>query len=46
MVGALLAHLFLFGIGFATVVVVLLLGGVLTIGWQEKARWMNGGSCR
>jgi putative oxidoreductase len=41
MVGALLVHLFIFGIGFATVIVVLLLGGVLTIGWHEKPRWVE-----
>ena len=41
MVGALLVHLFVFGIGFATLIVVLLLGGVLTIGWHERARWLK-----
>lgn len=41
MVGALLVHLFIVGIGFATVIVVLLLGGVLTIGWHERARWLR-----
>lgn len=38
MVGALFVHILIVGIGLPTVIVVLLLGGVLTIGWHERAR--------
>ena len=36
MVGALLVHILIIGIGFQTLIVVLLLTGVVTIGWHER----------
>jgi hypothetical protein len=38
MVGALLVHVFVMGVGIQTIVPTVLLVGVLAIGWRQRAR--------